>query len=522
MPRFLTHNNLIRYIFTAYGRNLKKRMKILALNPPFLPKYSRESRSPAVTKSGTLYYPMWLAYAVGYLEKNGHEVLFLDAPALGLDHAETLRRAKEFSPSLIVVDSSTPSIYNDTALAGEFKKHIAGVFTILVGVHVSALPEETLRDNPQGADATAFGEYDETLVELASVIEKNGTDDKSLKGIRGIAFRSSDGSVIKNETRDPIEDLDDIPFVSEVYKKHLDISPYFYGHSRYPLIVLVTGRGCPFRCTFCVVPQTMHGHKYRKRSVDNIVEEFRYISENFPQAQEIMIEDDTLTADRKRCRELSQKLINQKLTRIPWSANSRADVDFETMHLMKKAGCRLFCVGFESGEQQILDNIKKGTKIPRIRQFRSDARKAGILVHGCFMVGNRGETAQTLEKTLRFAKELNPDTAQFYPIMAYPGTSDYAWFKEKGWLVTTDYRKWLTKDGLHSSVVSNPDLTYDTLVEFCDRARREFYMRPSYLIQKIAQAIKSPSEAPRLFKGFKTLVKHLFTPSIRRKQGSCS
>ncbi len=491
-------------------------MKILALNPPFLPKYSRESRSPAVTKSGTLYYPMWLAYAVGYLEKHGHEVMFLDAPAIGSDHEDTMRRAKEFGPSLIVIDTSTPSIYNDTQLAGELKKRIPEAFTVLVGVHVSAVPEETLRDHPHGADAVAFGEYDQSLVELAAVIEEKGTGDDALKKVQGIAFRASDGSVVKNEARTPMDNLDDIPFVSEVYKRHLDISPYFYGHSRYPLIVLVTGRGCPFHCTFCVVPQTMHGHKYRKRSVDNIVEEFRYIAQNFPQAKEIMIEDDTLTADRKRCRELSQKLIEQKLTSIPWSANSRADVDYETMRMMKKAGCRLFCVGFESGEQQILDNIKKGTKIPRIRQFRRDARKAGILVHGCFMVGNRGETVQTLEKTLHFAKKLNPDTAQFYPIMAYPGTSDYAYFREKGWIVTQNYRQWLTEEGLHSSVVSNPDLTYETLVAFCDRARREFYMRPTYLLQKAIQALRHPSEAPRLLKGFRTLMKHLFTPSLRK------
>ncbi len=264
-----------------------------------------------------------------------------------------------------------------------------------------------------------------------------------MKSVAGLAFRSQGGEIIKNEPRPYIQDLDDIPMVSSVYKKHLDISPYFYGHSRYPLIVLVTGRGCPFKCTYCVIPQTMQGHQYRKRSVQSIIDEFRFIKDNFPEAKEIMIEDDTLTADKNRCREFSQALIDAKLTTIPWSANSRADVDYDTMRLMKRAGCRLFCVGFESGEQQILDNIKKGTNIEKIKVFVKDARRAGILVHGCFMVGNRGESRETLEKTLCFAKELNPDTAQFFPIMAYPGTSDFAYFKEKGWLVTNDFRKWL-------------------------------------------------------------------------------
>jgi len=183
------------------------------------------------------------------------------------------------------------------------------------------------------------------------------------------------------------------------------------------------------------------------------------------------------------------------------------------MTAMRKAGCRLFCVGFESGDQRILDNIRKGTTIEKIRRFMKDAKRAGILIHGCFMVGNRGETRETLETTLRFAKELNPDTAQFFPIMVYPGTSDYAYFKEKGWIVTEDFRKWLTDDGLHSSVVSNPALSYETLVDFCDRARREFYLRPSYIASKFLQVCRSPSEAKRVVMAALRLFHYLFRPS---------
>lgn len=488
-------------------------MRIVTLNPPFFPKYSRESRSPAVAKSGTLYYPMWLAYATGYLEKAGHEVSLIDAPAVCMETEQVLAKIVEYRPEMVVLDTSTPSIYNDIDIGYALKKQLPSLFVVLVGVHVSALPVETLNIS-ESIDAVAFGEYDATLVDLASKLSA-GRSDEQLRTVTGLAFRSQSGEIIKNEARPYIQDLDDIPMVSSVYKRHLDISPYFYGHSRYPLIVLVTGRGCPFKCTYCVLPQTMQGHQYRKRSVQSIIDEFRYIKENFPEVKEIMIEDDTLTADRKRCREFSQALIDAKLTTIPWSANSRADVDYETMALMKKAGCRLFCVGFESGEQQILDNIQKGTTIEKIRAFVKDARRAGILVHGCFMVGNRGESRETLKKTLCFAKELNPDTAQFFPIMAYPGTSDYEYFKEKGWLVTNDFRKWLTEDGLHSSVVSNPDLKYEELVAFCDRARREFYLRPQYMFSKVIQIIRQPSEAKRIFKAAGTMVKYLLTPSLK-------
>jgi radical SAM superfamily enzyme YgiQ (UPF0313 family) len=490
-------------------------MKIVALNPPFLPRYSRESRSPAVAKSGTLYYPMWLAYAAGFLEKQGHEVLFIDAPAAGLSREQTEQRITEFSPQLAVVDTSTPSIYSDVEAASGLKRKIPGLFTVLVGVHVSALPEQTLSLDA-GIDAVAIGEYEATLADVAAALSApHGRD--ALRLIPGIAFRDKTGAIVRNAPRDYIDNLDALPMVSAVYKKHLTVEPYFYGHSRHPLIVIMTGRGCPFHCTYCVVPQVLQGHRYRRRSVKNVVEEFIYIRDNFPQVREIMIEDDTLTADAKRCRELSGALIAAGATRIPWSANSRADVDFETMAAMKKAGCRLFCVGFESGDQEILNNIKKGTTLEKIRRFMKDAKRAGILIHGCFMVGNRGETHETLETTLRFAKELSPDTAQFFPIMVYPGTDDYRYFKENGWIVTEDFRRWLTADGLHSSVVSNPRLTHETLVDFCDRARREFYLRPGYIAGKAMQALRDPGELKRLVKGFRTLLPYLLHRSLKRK-----
>jgi len=500
-------------------------MKILALNPPFLPKYSRESRSPAVTKSGTLYYPMWLCYAVGYLEKAGHEVRLIDAPAAGLSMEDVTEAVRDFEPDMAVLDTSTPSIYSDVQAGEALKAAFPGIFVTLVGVHVSALPEETLALSAK-IDAVAFGEYDETLVELADGLSAansanadggNSGTDGTLSGIRGLAFRDSLGTVRKNEARPYMEDLDAIPPVSHVYHRHLDISPYFYGHSRHPLVVIVTGRGCPFRCTYCVLPQTMQGHRYRKRSIESIVQEFLFIRDNFPGVKEIMIEDDTLTADRKRCRELAEALIATGGNKIPWSANSRADVDLETMRLMRKAGCRLFCVGFESGEQAILDNIQKAITLEKVAAFTRDAKRSGIMVHGCFMVGNRGETKETLEKTLRFAKELNPDTAQFYPIMVYPGTSDYRYFSEKGWIVSNDFRKWLTEEGLHSSVVSNPDLRYEELVAFCDRARREFYLRPTYIFAKFKQMIVNPGEAKRIIKAGFTLIRYLMQPSIKSK-----
>jgi radical SAM superfamily enzyme YgiQ (UPF0313 family) len=486
-------------------------MKILALNPPFHPRYSREQRSPAVTKSGTLYYPMWLAYAVGLLEKHGYPIMFIDAAARCIGMEKVLARCRSFQPDVVLLDTSTPSIHNDAAVASDLKTNFPDAFIAMVGVHVSALPQKTLEEAP-AVDAVAVGEYEHTVLEMVRALENR----EGLETVKGLAHKSGD-RVLVNPRREYLQDLDSLPFVSSVYKKHLDHTRYFYSHSKHPIVTIITGRGCPFRCTYCVYPQVMHGRKYRPRAVEKVAEEFAYIHENFPDVREIMIEDDTLTLNRGRSRALARALIDRGLNRVPWSANSRADLDYETMALLKRAGCRLFCVGYESGNQEILNNIRKGTSLDRIRAFARDARRAGIMVHGCFMVGNRGETRATLEQTLRFALELEPDTVQFFPIMVYPGTEDYDWNREKGHLVSEDFSTWVTPAGLHNSVVSNPDLTYETLVDFCDAARRKYYLRPKYILRKLLQSIRDPWEAKRNLKAFHRFFRHLFVKSANRR-----
>jgi radical SAM superfamily enzyme YgiQ (UPF0313 family) len=229
--------------------------------------------------------------------------------------------------------------------------------------------------------------------------------------------------------------------------------------------------------------------------------------------KEIFIEDDTFTVDRTRCREICRRLTQAK-NRIQWTANARADVDLETLKLMKKAGCRLLCVGVESGNQEMLNSIKKGVTLNRIRRFFGDAKKAGILIHGCFLVGNRGESKESLEETLKFAKELNPDTAQFFPLMIYPGTEAYRLAKEENLIQTEDFSQWLTKEGLHNCVVRLPGLSSTDLVSFCDRARKKFYLRPAYLVFKLKQVFLHPSERIRTIRSLRTFFRYLFRGSF--------
>lgn len=478
-------------------------MKILMLNPPFLPKFSRFSRSPAVTKSGTLYYPIWHAYATGVLEKAGHSVRLVDAPAQGLRKEACFQIAKEFQAEMVVVYTSTPSIYNDIAIAGDFKDLLHKSFIVLTGPHVSALPEESLKIDSR-IDAVARREYDMTLVDLASKLASGD----SLEAVTGITFRRG-ADIITNPDREFIEDLDALPFVSEVYKRHLNIEDYFYAHCRYPTISIFTSRGCYAKCNYCVYPEQMFGRKQRRRSPENIVEEFAYIEKEFPQVKEVLVDDDTFSFDQAHTRIFCELMLKRQI-KIPWSAECRASLDYETMVLMKKAGCRLIVIGFETADQTILNNVHKGISVERMRKFVADAKRAKIMLHSCFMAGNRGETKQTLEKSLQFAQKINADTCQFFPLMVYPGTAAYDWAKSSGYLITEDYRKWLTEEGWHACVLSTSELSANDLVAFCDHARSKYYLSPKYLLYKFLQMIRNPKEIKKTFKSAKTFAKYLF------------
>jgi len=490
------------------------KMKITFLNPPFLKHFSRSQRSPAVTKSGTLYYPMWLSYAAAFADKKGYEIDLIDAPADGFDLEYVINRIRNFSPRLVVVDTSTPSIYNDVKICESLKEVLPEVFILLVGTHVSALPEESL-ELSDSVDAVAIGEYDYTVIELAEVISKKG----DLETVKGICFRKSK-EVICNEKRPFIEDLDEISFVSTIYKRFLKIGNYFNPNALYPMVTITTSRGCPFKCTFCVYPQTLMGRRFRLRSLENVAAEMEYIVENFPQARAIFFEDDTLTVNKQRCLQLSEAIIGKGI-KISWTANARVGLDFETMKKMKDAGCRTLCVGFESGSQLILNNMKKNIRLEEMFQFMKDAKKAGLLIHGCFMAGLPGETKETLKETLELAKRLKPDTVQFYPVMVYPGTEAYDWYKERKLITTDDFSKWLTPKGLHNTVIRTEGLSSEELVRFCDEARRAFYLRPTYLLYKAKQSVKDSQEMKRNLKSARTFIQYLLKGSdIQKDDGS--
>ena len=445
-------------------------MKILLLNPPFFEKFSRPQRSPAVTKSGTLYFPLWLAYCAGVLEKEGFEVSLIDAPARGFNLEDVIRFAQNLRPGLIVLDTSTPSILNDVRVAEKLKSLLPQSFVVLVGTHVSALPEEIMMKS-ESIDGIARREYESTIRDLAHVLVNNDSPlprRGELENIKGLFFRFN-GELIHNPDRPYIANLDELPWVSRVYRKHLNIRDYFNPNALYPMVTLVTSRGCPFRCTFCVYPQTLTGRRYRFRSIEDVVDEMEFVAREFPEARSIFFEDDTLTANKKRCLGFADAILERGI-KISWTANSRVDLDLETMMRVKAAGCRELCVGFESGDQDVLASINK---------------------------------------TIELAMKLCPDTVQFYPVMVYPGTEAYEEYQEKGWITVRDYDQWLTKEGLHNCVVRNETLSSAELVRLCDLARKRFYLRPRYIAYKSLQMLTRPTEIIRTVKAARTFYRHL-------------
>lgn len=486
-------------------------MKIQFINPPYLGRFSRAQRSPGVIKSGTMYYPYWLAFAAAVAESRGHVIDLVDCPASGKTMDDLLERAHAFQPDMLVLESVTASWYADCETAGELKRLLPRATLVMAGTHVTALWKETLERQP-AVDVAAIGEYDLTIAELADALENN----RPISAVPGIAFNDK-GAIRRTAERPLIENLDDLPWIAPIYKRFLNPHDYYFNLSYHPMVMLIGGRGCNAVCFYCVYPQVVHGHRYRHRSPANIIGEMLWVQENMPEIREITFEDDNFAADRKFARDFAE-LVREKGVKLPFFANLRTTVDFETLKALKEAGLRNTAVGFESGDDGILRNMRKGQNADIQKRFVEDAHRVGLLVHGCFMVGFPGETRETMEKTFKLARTIKPDSAQFYPVMPYPGTGAYAYYKREGYLAHEEFDKWLTDDGGHRCVINLPGLPPQVIEQFCERAFRRFHFRPRYLLYKLKQAVLSPREGWRSLAAGGNFAKYLLHNRRKKQQ----
>jgi hopanoid biosynthesis associated radical SAM protein HpnJ len=329
-------------------------------------------------------------------------------------------------------------------------------------------------------DFVARSEFDFTIKEVA--------EGRDLGSIKGLSYRAADGRIVHNEERQLLHNMDELPFVSPVYKRDLKIENYFIGYMLHPYLSFYTGRGCKSRCTFCLWPQTVGGHLYRTRSVGHVIEELKYARQAFPQVKEVFFDDDTLTDNLPRVEELAREIGKLGIT---WSCNAKGNVPRKTLEVLADNGCRLFVVGYESGNQKILHNIKKGMLIDVAKKFTKDCHELGIKIHGTFILGLPGETKETIEETIRFAIEVNPHTIQVSLAAPYPGTFLHRQALENGWL--TDQRPELvTGRGVQAASLSYPHLSHTEIFKSVDAFYKRFYFRAPKIAAIAGEMARSP------------------------------
>jgi len=446
----------------------------------------RNARWDVIGIAGGQWYPIYLAYCTGLLEINGHEVKLLDAQVDGLTREETYRIAKEFSPNLIVLYYSYKALKNDLEI-GKQLHNLTGGEIVLVGPSASINPIDTLKMS-SGINMLAKGEFDYTVLELAEAVLKKDQ-------IKGLIWKESNGTIHINPERKPVqsEELDKFPFVTDVYRRHLHINNYNQADQFHPFIDLFTGRGCSWGlCTFCLWPNTINKDAgYRTRSISNVIEELRFIKEQMPYIKEVFFQDDTLPAP--RAYEISKAILDNKI-RIRWSCYARptADMNINTLKLMKKAGCRTMHVGYESANPQILKNICKGTSIKTAEEFTKNACAAGLYIVGDFLTGLPGENIDTIKATVEWARKLPVQRYTFSLPKPYPETPLYKSLQEIGYL----------KEG-HPNY---PGLSAEEIYVWNKWSYRKVYLSPNYFFRMIIK----PQEWDRIARSAVYAVPYFF------------
>jgi hopanoid biosynthesis associated radical SAM protein HpnJ len=455
-------------------------MRTLLLNPPSYEDFDggAGSRYQAKREVWSFWYPTWLAYPAGMLPGSR----LLDAPPQRLTVEDVVQVARDYEH--IVIHTSTPSFRADVRTAQALKAARPHAVIGFVGGHVSARPEESLRFAGE-IDYVARKEFDLAVVGVAH--------GRRFEDVKGISFLRN-GRCVHTEEAPPLtsEQLDALPFASEVYARDLDYKRYNSPYCQYPYVSLYTGRGCPARCTFCLWPQVTTGHSYRTRSVDDVVAECAQAKRLFPEMKELFFDDDTFTADPRRAVEIARGLGRLGLT---WSTNSRANVDRDTLAALKDNGLRLFVVGYESGNEQILRNIRKGVSVERARRFTRDCHELGILIHGTFILGLPGETRQTIEESMRFAEEMRPETLQVSLASPYPGTAMYDWVRENGHLTVDSL---VDDTGYQKCTVSYPELSAEEIFRAVEIFYRRYYFSRRYLWKSLKKMARDQDERKRL------------------------
>jgi len=454
-------------------------MKTLLLNPPSFENFDggASSRWPATREIRSFWYPVWLAYPAGMIPDSR----LVDAPPHDITVEQTIEMARDFE--FLVLFTSTPGFASDVRLAGMMKETNPNLKIAFVGPHVTALSEESLRAS-KAIDFICRKEFDYSVTEFAT--------GKPLDEIAGISYLKN-GLVVHNPDREQLQDLDSLPFAVDIYKRDLDITRYNVPFLLHPFLSFYTERGCPALCTFCLWPQTLSGHPWRVRSSENVAEEVRHALAYYPNLKEIFFDDDTFNIRAARVKDLCAKL---KPLNFTWSCTSRVTVEYETLKAMKEAGCRLLIVGYESGDPQILKNIKKGATIEQALEFTKNCKKLGLVIHGDFIIGLPWETPETIRRTIDFAKRLDCETIQVSIAHPYPGTEFYDQVVRQGQLTAAAMTD---EQGHQLPNIAYTSLSSTDMLEAVEQFYGEYYFRTRVIWRVVKKAIFNSEERQRLY-----------------------
>ncbi len=456
-------------------------MKTLFLQPPSFDGFDggAGSRYQAKREIRSYWYPTWLAQPAALVP--GSKLIDAPPARLGMDAVLAEARGKE----LCVIHTSTPSFASDVRAAARLKQEVPGLKIGMVGAKVAVEAEKSLAQAGSAIDFVARNEFDFTIKEVAE-----GMD---LAAVDGISFRDAGGGIVHNRDRAVLEDMDSLPFVTEVYQRDLRIADYFIGYLLHPYVSLYTGRGCKSRCTFCLWPQTVGGHRYRVRSPEHVAAEIRLAKAYFPGVREFFFDDDTFTDNLPRAEAIARELGKLGVT---WSCNAKANVPRATLKVLRENGLRLLLVGYESGNQQILHNIKKGMRIEVAKRFTRDCHELGIKIHGTFILGLPGETQQTIQETIRFATEINPHTVQVSLAAPYPGTFLYDQALANGWLDAAN-AELVDDHGVQIAPLHYPHLSHTEIFDSVETFYRRFYFRAPKIAAIVGEMARSPQMMKR-------------------------
>jgi len=430
------------------------------------------SRYQARREIRSYWYPTWLAQLAALVPDSK----LIDAPPHNIGLGEITAEADRYE--LAVIYSSTPSFGSDVRAAEALKAANPRLRVGMVGANIAIDPRANL-EKAAPVDFVTGKEFDFAVKEVA--------EGRDWSEIAGLVYRDPDGVIRQNEDRAVLEQMDDLPFVTPIYRRDLDINNYFIGYLKHPYLSFYTGRGCKSRCTFCLWPQTVGGHVYRTRSVEHVVEEVAWAQKEMPQVKEIFFDDDTFTDDPQRAQAIARALGKLGVT---WSCNAKANVSRDTLKVMRDNGLRLLLVGYESGNQQILHNIKKGMRIEVAKRFTRDCHDLGITIHGTFILGLPGETRETIQETIRFAREINPHTLQVSLAAPYPGTFLYKQAVENGWL-DTDNAELVDGHGVQIAPLHYPHLSHSEIFHSVEEFYRRFYLRVPKIASIVAEMATS-------------------------------